>query len=102
LKWVARHYIRPEALIAANVRIVDYHSTLWLAELWGGGEIASIDGLRFVVPNRTFHARFNRRYFHRRRVVTALGTPADHYAGIHTIVVPGTQPDWLHATQPSR
>jgi TnpA family transposase len=96
LKWVARHYIRPETLIAANARIVDYHSKLWLAELWGGGEIASIDGMRFVVPNRTFHARFNRRYFHRRRGVTALGTTADHYAGIHTIVVPGTQPDWLY------
>ena len=52
--------------------------------------------MRFVVPYRTFHARFNRRYFHRRRGVTALGTTADHYAGIHTIVVPGTQPDWLY------
>ena len=96
LKWVARHYIRPETLIAANARIVDCHAKLWLAELWGGGEVASIDGMRFVVPYRTFHARFNRRYFHRRRGVTALGTTADHYAGIHTIVVPGTQPDWLY------
>jgi TnpA family transposase len=52
--------------------------------------------MRFVVPHRTFHARFNRRYFHRRRGVTALGTTADHYAGIHTIVVPGIQPDWLY------
>ena len=80
LKWVARHYIRPETLIAANARIVDFHAKLWLSELWGGGEVASIDGLRFVVPHRTFHARFNRRYFHRRRGVTALGTTADHYA----------------------
>ena len=96
LKWVARHYIRPETLIAANARIVDCHAKLWLAELWGGGEIASIDGMRFVVPYRTFHARFNRRYFHRRRGVTALGTTTDHYVGIHTIVVPGTQPDWLY------
>lgn len=28
--------------------------------------------------------------------ITVLGTTADHYAGIHTIVVPGTQPDWLY------
>ena len=81
---------------SAAARIVDYHASLWLAELWGGREVASIDGMRFVVPYRTFHARFNRRYFHRRRGVTALGTTADHYAGIHTIVVPGTQPDWLY------
>jgi TnpA family transposase len=96
LRWVARHYIRPETLIPANARIVDAHSKLWLPELWGGGEVASIDGMRFVVPYRTFHARFNRRYFHRRRGITVLGTTADHYAGIHTIVVPGTQPDWLY------
>ena len=40
LKWVARHYIRPETLIAANARIVDYHAKLWLAELWGGATAA--------------------------------------------------------------
>ena len=74
LKYVARHYIRPETLIAANARIVDYHARLELATRWGGGEVASIDGLRFVVPNRTIHAGFNRRYYHRRRGVTA----ADH------------------------
>ena len=45
------------------------------------------------MPRRTIHAGCNRRYFDRRRGVTALGTTADHYAGIHTIVVPGTQPD---------
>jgi hypothetical protein len=96
LKYVARHYIRPETLIAANARIVDYHARLPLALEWGGGEVASIDGLRFVVPRETIHARRNPRYFHRRRGITALGTTADHYAGIHTIVVPGTQRDGLY------
>jgi len=96
LKYVARHYIRPETLIAANARIVDYHAALELATRWGGGEVASIDGLRFVVPNRTIHAGFNRRYYHRRRGVTALTTTADHHATLHTIVVPGTQPDALY------
>jgi TnpA family transposase len=94
LKYVARHYLRPETLVAANARIVDYHHRL--AHTWGGGEVASIDGLRFVVPSRTIHAGYNRRYFHRRRGVTALGMTADHYAGLHTIVVPGTQPDALY------
>jgi hypothetical protein len=96
LKYVARHYVRPETLIAANVRIVDYHAALELATRWGGGEVASIDGLRFVVPNRTLHAGFNRRYYHRRRGVTALTTTADHHSTLHTVVVPGTQPDALY------
>ena len=96
LKYIARHYIRPETLIAANALIVDYHSKLPLAIEWGGGEVASIDGLRFVVPRETIHARRNPRYFHHRRGITALGTTADHYAGIHTIVVPGTPRDGIY------
>jgi Tn3 transposase DDE domain len=96
VKYVARHYIRPETLIAANARIVDYHAATELATRWGDGVVASIDGLRFVVPNRTIHAGFNRRYYHRRRGVTALTTTADHHAALHTVVVPGTQPDALY------
>ena len=93
LRYVAQRYLRPETLAAANARIVDFHAKLPLAERWGGGEVASIDGLRFVVPRRTIHAAYNRRYFDRRRGVTLLGTTADHYAGLHTVVITGTQPD---------
>jgi TnpA family transposase len=96
LKYVARHYIRPETLITANAMIVDYHTKLPLAIEWGGGEVANIDGLRFVVPRATIHARRNPRYFHRRRGITAIGTTTDHYVGIHTIVVPGTPRDGLY------
>jgi TnpA family transposase len=93
LRYVAQRYLRPDTIAAANARIVDYHAKLALAERWGGGEVASIDGLRFVVPRRTIHAAYNRRYFDRRRGVTALGATADHYAGLRTIVIPGTHPD---------
>src|SRR3954469_23524626 len=77
LRYVAQRYLRPETLAAANARIVDFHAMLPLAERWGGGEVASIDGLRFVVPRRTIHAAYNRRYFDRRRGVTLLDTTAD-------------------------
>jgi hypothetical protein len=60
LRYVAQRYLRPETLAAANARIVDFHAKLPLAERWGGGEVASIDGLRFVVPRRTIHAAYNR------------------------------------------
>ena len=93
LRYIAQRYLRPETLAAANGRIVDVHAKLPLAERWGGGEVASIDGLRFVVPRRTIHAAYNRRYFDRRHGVTLLGTTADHYAGLHTVVITGTQPD---------
>src|ERR1044072_345818 len=74
LRYVAQRYLRPQTLAAANARIVDVHAKLPLAERWGGGEVASIDGLRFVVPRRTIHAAYNRRYFDRRRGVTLRGT----------------------------
>lgn len=38
-------------------------SQLELAQLWGGGEVASTDGMRFVVPVRTVHAGPNPKYF---------------------------------------
>ena len=95
LKYVARHYVRPES-DRRHAMIVDYHAKLPLAIEWGGGEVANIDGLRFVVPRETIHARRNPRYFHRRRGITAIGTTADHYVGIHTIVVPGTPRDGLY------
>jgi hypothetical protein len=97
LRYVAQRYLRADTLAAANARIVDYHARLPLAERWGGGEVASIDGLRFIVPRATIHAGYNRRYFDRRRGITALGTTADHYAGLRTIIVPGTQPDAPYA-----
>ena len=93
LRYVAQRYLRPETIAAANARIVELHASSQLAERWGGGEVASIDGLRFVVPRRTIHAAYNRRYFDRRRGVTLLGTTADHYAGLHMIVITGTEPD---------
>ena len=46
-------YLRLETLTQANAALVDYQATIPLAQEWGGGEVASADGLRFVVPVRT-------------------------------------------------
>jgi hypothetical protein len=51
-KYVARHYIRPETLIAANAMIVHYHTKLPLAIEWGDGEVANIDGCGSSCPER--------------------------------------------------
>ncbi|MCI0029546.1 transposase, partial [Salmonella enterica] len=32
-------------------------------QIWGGGEVASADGMRFVTPVRTINAGPNRKYF---------------------------------------
>jgi hypothetical protein len=41
LGWVLQNYPRAETLTPANARLVDYQNTLWLAQQWGGGEVAS-------------------------------------------------------------
>jgi hypothetical protein len=69
LAWVQQNYIRAETLIRANARLVKAQSDIPLTKEWGGGEVASADGLRFVVPVRTLHAGYNSKYFHVERGV---------------------------------
>lgn len=95
LLWVQQHYLRVETLTAANTRLVDAQAQLPLAQAWGGGEVASADGLRFVVPVRTVHAGWNRKYFPGQRGVTYYNFTSDQFTGFHGIVIPGTLRDSL-------
>ncbi len=95
LSWVAQNYLRADTLVGANARLVDYHATLPLARSWGGGEVASADGLRFVVPVRTISAGPNPRYFGQGRGVTWYNLASDQYIGLNGVVVPGTLRDSL-------
>ena len=63
LLYVQQNYIRPDTISRANARLVDHQATIPLAQAWGGGEVASADGLRFVVPLRTLNAGPNPKYF---------------------------------------
>ena len=63
LSWVNQNYIRNETLTAANACLVSAQNRIPLVHHWGGGEVASADGLRFVVPVRTVHAGPNPKYF---------------------------------------
>lgn len=96
LHWVQQNYIRAETLTCANARLVDYQATLALAKHWGGGEVASADGLRFVTPVRTLNAGPNRKYFGSNRGITYYNFTSDQYTGFHNIVVPGTLRDSLY------
>ncbi len=75
LTWVAQNYIRADTLAAANATLVDYHGQLPLAQQWGSGEVASADGMRFVVPYYNF--------------------VSDQFSGFHVLVVPGALRDSL-------
>ena len=96
LSWVQQNYIRAETLTRANACLVDAQSTIDLAQVWGGGDVASADGLRFVVPVRTLNAGPNRKYFNADRGVTYYNFTSDQFTGFHAIVIPGTLRDSMY------
>ena len=63
---------------------------------WGDGLLASVDGLRFVVPVRTINSAPSPKYFGFKRGITWLNAVNDQVAGIGQMVVPGTPRDSLH------
>jgi TnpA family transposase len=95
LSWVDQNYVRAETIIRANARLVRAQTDIPLAWAWGGGEVASADGMRFVVPVRTIHAGPNPRYFGPGRGVTWLNFLSDQVTGFNAIV-PGTVRDSLY------
>lgn len=96
LAWVQHNYLRAETVEKANARLIAYHSDLALARTWGGGEVASADGLRFRVPIRTLNAGPNSRYFGVARGITYYNYTSDQFTGFHAIVIPGTLRDSLY------
>ena len=93
LSWVKQNYIRAETLVRANARLVDHQATLPLAMKWGGGDVASADGMRFVTPIRTINSGPNPKYFNSGRGITWYNFISDQYSGFHGIVIPGTLRD---------
>jgi len=66
-----------------------------VAQRWGGGLLASVDGLRFIVPSRTLNSAPSPKYFGFKRGLNWLNAVNDQVAGIGAMVVPGTPRDSL-------
>jgi len=96
LSWILQNYFRADTFTRANARLVDYQNTLKLAHAWGGGDVASADGLRFVTPVKTINSGPNPKYFHSGRGITYYNFVSDQYSGFHGIVIPGTLRDSLY------
>jgi TnpA family transposase len=61
-----------------------------LAQAWGGGLVAAVDGMRFVVPVPAVFARPNRKFFDSKRGMTWLNAIIDQGFGRGAKVVSGT------------
>ena len=95
LAWVSQNFIRPDTIAAASAHIVAAHATLPLVKLWGAGDVASADGMRFTAPASAIHAGPNPKYFGQARGVTWYNLMSDQFSGLNAIVVPGTLRDSL-------
>lgn len=95
LAHVDQYYLRADNHAAANAVLIDAQAQVPIARSWGGGLLASVDGLRFVVPVRTINAGPSPKYFGHKRGITWLNAVNDQVAGIGQMVVPGTPRDSL-------
>jgi hypothetical protein len=74
LSHVDQTYLRPATYRAANATLIDYQAAIPLTQAWGGGLVASVDGMRFVVPVPSVYARPNPKYFGQMSPVRAAGS----------------------------
>lgn len=95
LVHVDQYYLRADTIAAANARLIAAQAKVPIVAAWGGGLLASVDGLRFIVPKRTINAGPSPRYYHFKRGITWLNAVNDQVAGIGQMVVPGTPRDSL-------
>src|SRR3954468_12361273 len=96
LSHVFQNYFRPETLAPANAPLVARQAGLALARAWGGGMVAAVDGMRFVVPVPAAFARPNRKFFGPKRGMTWLNAMNDQGVGLGAKIVSGTIRDSLH------
>ncbi|MFJ9775391.1 Tn3 family transposase [Kitasatospora sp. NPDC101157] len=103
LSHVDQTYLRLGTYRQANAALIAAPSSIPLAQAWGGGLVASVDGMRFVVPVPSVYARPNPKYFGastggsgRRAGATWLNMINDQAAGLGGKVVAGTPRDSLY------
>jgi hypothetical protein len=96
LSHVFQNYFRPETIGPANATLVARQAGIPLAQAWGGGLVAAVDGMRFVVPVPAVFARPNRKFFGAKRGMTWFNAINDQGVGRGAKVVSGTVRDSPH------
>jgi len=96
LSHVAQTYFGADNVGAANAPLISRQARIAFAHALGGGLVAAVDGMRFVVPVPSVYARPNRKYFGAKKGVTWLNMMNDQAAGLAAKVVSGTVRDSLH------
>ena len=90
MAWYSTWYLREETLKPAFSELVNFHSRLPLAAIWGGGTLSSSDGQRFPVAVKARNAVSIPRYFGYGRGLTYYTWTSDQYSQYGTKVVSST------------
>jgi TnpA family transposase len=96
ISHVAQNYLGVESYARANAPLIEAQAGISFAHALGGGLLAAVDGMRFVVPVPSIYARPNRKYFGSKRGVTWLNIINDRGIGLAGKVFSGTPRDSLH------
>jgi TnpA family transposase len=99
LSWVRHHFLRAETITRANACLVQAQSASPLAQIWGGGYVASVDGIRFVVPIRSVNTGPSPHYFGLGRGMTYLNYTSDQFTGLGGIAITGTIRDSVYVLE---
>ncbi|MBV9578233.1 MAG: Tn3 family transposase [Chloroflexi bacterium] len=82
LAWITHDDLQSETITNANARLVEAHAALPLTAALCSTELASADGLRFVVPVRSVHAAANLQCFGPGKGVTHINYTSASCIGI--------------------
>lgn len=93
LLWHTHWYLDENTLPLANTALVNYHHSLSLTQLWGGGTLSSSDGQRFPVAVKNTQAVALPRYFGYGRGVTFYTWTSDQFSQYGNKVIPSTARD---------
>ena len=88
--------MRPQTLAAANPALVARQADLPRAQAGGGGLVAAVDGMRFVVPVPAVFARPHRKQVGSPRGLTWRNARNDQGMGREAKIVSGTVRDARH------
>lgn len=89
-------YLCAENYAAANAPLLLRQAQIPFAQALGGGHVAAVDGMRFVVGVPSIYARPNPKYFGRKRGITWLNMINDQALGLGYKIVSGAPRDTLH------
>lgn len=90
LVHVDEYYLRADTIAAANAALIEAQARVPIVQYWGKGLLASVDGVRFVVPVRSINAAPSPKYFAEKKGITWLNAINDQVIGMWQMVAPGT------------